>query len=123
MLSDKAYQRFKAHDSPIGEKIVALGVTGTMKAKTKLEMGIRRCPNEERGRGLRNRSTPKRGRGLRKGKISFNDAVQRARRGVQSSNSNNLIKVTKQALSSIGGKNISLPKKRIIPIPKTVDFL
>lgn len=113
VLAEKAYQRFKASDSSVGEKISALGVAGAMKVKTRLGMGMRKKTS----------SKLKRGRGLRKGTISFNNAVQRARRGIQRSNSNNLIKVAKQALSSIGTKNVSLPKKRIIPIPKSGGFL
>ena len=113
VLADKAYKRFKASDSSVGEKITALGVAGVMKAKTKFGMGMRRKRHYKQ----------KRGKGLRKGKISFNNAVQRARRGIQGTNSNNLIKVAKQALSSIGTNKPSFPKKRIIPIPKTGGFL
>lgn len=108
VLAEKAYQRLKAGDSSVGEKIAALGITGIMKAKTKLGMGMRR-KKQKRGRGLR--------------KISFDNAVKRARRGIQGSNSNNLIKVAQQALSSIGTKKLSSPRKRIIPIPKTGGFL
>ncbi|KAJ8974553.1 hypothetical protein NQ317_000529 [Molorchus minor] len=111
VLAEKAYQRFKARDSSIGEKISALSVTGVMKAKTKLGMGMRR----------KKRTNKKSGRGVRKGTITFDNAVQRARHGIQGGNS--LIKNARQALSSIGNKNISLPKKRIIPIPKTGGFL
>lgn len=114
VLAEKAYNRFKANDSSVGEKIAALGVAGAMKAKTKLGMGLRNKRKTDRN---------KRGKGLRKGGMSFSEAVKRARRGIQGSNSNNLIKVAKQALSSIGTKNLSLPKKRIIPIPKTGGFL
>lgn len=109
VLAQKAYQRFKASNSSVGEKIAALGISGIMKAKTKLGMGIRR----------KNNSKVKQG----KGTISFNDAVQRARRGIQSTQSTNLNKLVKRALSSIGTKNLSSPKKRIIPIPKTGGFL
>lgn len=81
VLAEKAYNRFKANDSSVGEKIAALGVAGAMKAKTKLGMGLRNKRKTDRN---------KRGKGLRKGGMSFSEAVKRARRGIQGSNSNNL---------------------------------
>lgn len=46
-LALKAIERFRAKDSSLGEKVAALGVIGTMKAKVKLGMGLGRnstCP-------------------------------------------------------------------------------
>lgn len=113
VLADEAYQRFKASDSSVGEKIAALGISGVMKAKAKLGMGIRKKKHIKR----------RKGRGLRKNTISFAEAVRRARRGIRNTPSSSIIDMTKHALSSIGTKKLSAPKKRIIPIPKTGGFL
>lgn len=112
-LAEKAYQRFKASDASLGERIAALGVTTAMKAKTKLGMGLRRKKSTKR----------KQGRGIRKSTLSFSQAVQRARQGIRKKPSSSLIAMAKQALTSIGTKNIASPKTRIIPIPKTGGFL
>lgn len=113
VLAQKAFQRVKAKDSSVGEKIAALGVSGIMKAKSKLGMGIRKKKHIKR----------RKGRGLRKNTISFAEAVRRARRGIRNTSSSSIINMTKQALSSLGTKKVSAPKKRIIPIPKTGGFL
>lgn len=42
ILSDKAWDRVRSSDAKIGEKIAALGVTGIMKLKRKLGMGIKK---------------------------------------------------------------------------------
>ncbi|XP_074025819.1 uncharacterized protein isoform X2 [Leptinotarsa decemlineata] len=42
ILAEKAMTRFKAKDSSLGEKMAALAVAGTMKAKVKLGMGLQR---------------------------------------------------------------------------------
>lgn len=42
LLAERALARFKAKDASWGEKAAALGVTGIMKAKTKIGMGRRR---------------------------------------------------------------------------------
>ena len=41
-LAEVAAQRFKASDAGVGEKIAALGVTGAMKLKSKMGMGLKR---------------------------------------------------------------------------------
>lgn len=42
ILADKAWERVKAKDASIGEKIAAWGVTNAMKGKVKLGLGIKR---------------------------------------------------------------------------------
>lgn len=42
VLEDKAWQRVKAKDASFGEKLSALAVTGVMKGKRKLGMGIKK---------------------------------------------------------------------------------
>lgn len=42
ILAEKAWERFRAKDSSLGEKASALAVTGIMKGKTKLGMGAKK---------------------------------------------------------------------------------
>lgn len=41
ILAEKAWKRVKSKDSGVGEKMAALGVTGIMKTKSKLGMGLK----------------------------------------------------------------------------------
>lgn len=41
ILAKKAWSRFRAKDSSIGEKAAALAVSGLMKSKTRLGMGFK----------------------------------------------------------------------------------
>jgi hypothetical protein len=69
LLATRAFNRLKAKDASVGEKAAALGVTGAMKIKTTLGMGMRR-----RRRTLKKR----RGRG-----ISLSQAILKARKGIK----------------------------------------
>lgn len=55
-LAAAAFKRVKAPDARFGEKLAALGITGTMKVKNKLGMGLKR----------RKRKCKKSGQGLKK---------------------------------------------------------
>ncbi|KAJ8963025.1 hypothetical protein NQ314_005611 [Rhamnusium bicolor] len=72
VLPEKAYQRFKASDSSIEEKTASLGVSGILKVKTKLGMGMRKKRSKQAktsmGMCRRLRSRQKHGRRL----INFN---------------------------------------------------
>ena len=50
LLAQKAFERFKSSDASLGERLIALGITGIMKTKSKLGMGLRK-----RGKGIRRR--------------------------------------------------------------------
>lgn len=52
ILAEKAFDRVKASDSSVGEKIAALTVSGVMKAKSKMGMGIRRKRKSKSGKGM-----------------------------------------------------------------------
>ncbi|CAG9763457.1 unnamed protein product [Ceutorhynchus assimilis] len=69
----KAFQRFKSSDSGLGEKIVALGVSGIMKTKSKLGMGMKK-----RGEGLKQKRKPE---------ISFQSAVRKTKQKIAGKNS------------------------------------
>ena len=49
ILAEKAWQRVLAKDSTLGEKLTALGVSGTMHLKRKLGLGLKK---KRRGAGL-----------------------------------------------------------------------
>lgn len=48
VLADKAWERFRSKDASLGEKVAALGVTGVMKLKRKLGMGLKKRPTKRR---------------------------------------------------------------------------
>lgn len=59
ILAAKSWERVKAKDASVGERIAALGVTGAMRIKRKLGMGLKK--QLKRGKGLRkNKSKKKR---------------------------------------------------------------
>lgn len=119
ILAGKALKRLHASDSSLGEKISALGVSGIMKAKTSLGMGLRKH-NKHFGKMKRRKIKKRKKIG---GGISFKEAVKRARKGIVGRKYTNLKDVIKVALGSIKTKRINPPKQRIIPIPKVGGFL
>ena len=110
LLAKKAFERFKARDASFGEKTAALGISGAMKVKTKLGMGIRR---------RKKRIIKRRGRG-----ISLTKAISLARKGIQGKKIKSLNAAAKVALASIKKHGrVAPPKSRILPIPKSGGFL
>lgn len=68
-LAERAWQRFKASDSSIGEKAASWAVTTAMKAKSALGRGKKRRGRDDKkkkGKGLYLRPYPKRGGGSKK---------------------------------------------------------
>lgn len=59
ILADKSWERVKSKDATLGEKIAALGVTGVMKMKRKLGMGLKKRKTK-RGKGLKKKVKRKR---------------------------------------------------------------
>ena len=57
-MADKAWQRVTAKDTSFGERISSLGVTGAMKIKRKLGMGVKK--RVKHGKGLKPKSKKKR---------------------------------------------------------------
>lgn len=66
VLAEKSWERVKAKNASIGERVAALGVTGAMRIKRKLGMGLKRKLGMgmkkclKRGKGLKNKSRKKR---------------------------------------------------------------
>lgn len=58
ILAEKSWERAKAKDASFGERIAALGVTATMRAKRKLGMGLKK--SVKRGKGLKTKTKKKR---------------------------------------------------------------
>lgn len=110
ILANKALKRFKAKSSSVGEKLSSLMVNGIMTAKAKLGMGVRRKVNK---------------RGKKGGQITFNNAVNKARKSISGKKFNNVKSAVNSALLSIkkGKLKIKEPKQRVIPIPKSGGFL
>lgn len=108
-LAEKAWQRVKAKDSSISEKINSLLVTNTMKAKTKLGMGCR----------------TKLGRGRRRN--LFKTALREVKKSIKSpiSEDPNVIAMTalKAAKRVIKNKRNHITLPRVIPLPKVGGFL
>lgn len=70
ILAERSWERVKAKDASIGERIAALGVTGTMRAKRKLGMGLQKAIKRKLRMGLKDglkglRKLIKRGKGLK----------------------------------------------------------
>lgn len=111
VLANKALSRFKNSDSSVAEKLASLAITGIMKAKTKLGMGMRRkrrCKRSKKG-----------------GQLSFKNAVSKARKGIVGKKFNNIKNAVNAALLSIkkGKRKVKEPTQRIIPIPKSGGIL
>lgn len=58
ILADKSLERVKAKDASLGERIAALGVTGIMKTKRKLGMGLKK-QKTKRGKGIKVKKSKK----------------------------------------------------------------
>lgn len=107
ILEEKAWQRFKAKDSTLGERLNAVLVTNTMKAKTKLGMG--------------NKS----GKIKKKmcGKKLFQKAIKLAKKSLKTmKNPSDIvegIKIAKKTIRKVlNRKKASVEIPRVIPVPK-----
>ncbi|KAF2886694.1 hypothetical protein ILUMI_19479 [Ignelater luminosus] len=111
VLEDAAWQRVKSRNSSLGEKVAALAVTGVMKAKRKLCMGIKKRCNKKRNTGKR-KALPFKGGFLKK---LIN--VTKTHSGKDKDLIKQAIGAAKRIIKDAGGKKkIRLP--RIIEIPK-----
>lgn len=106
ILGKRAWERVTAKDSKIGEKLAALGVAGTMKAKVKLGMGVKKRVSKDTN--------------------TLKKVISKVGRAVKGLKKNsNLLKAAKfahkLAVDSVQNRGISglKTKTRFIPIPKT----
>lgn len=112
LLAQVAFDRVRAPDASVGEKLSALGVGTAMKAKTKLGMG--------------NRVRRRRKRGVKKGgAIPFRKFIRGAWNVLKRTRPIDAIQAARQALNHLKqlGKNSTTTTPRIIEIPKTGGFL
>lgn len=128
-LENKAWERVKAPDSSVSEKIAAYLTTNAMKVKRKLGMGC--CKKINKKKTLKNKKKKKQiGASL-----SFGSLVKKAKTSLRGTKINNindnssLQKAVKTAMAAIGSRKgviKGLKKKnngRIIPIPKVGGVL
>lgn len=115
ILSEKSWQRFKAKDSSLSEKLNSLLVTNMMKAKSTLGMGIT-------SKTKKNRQCPR----IKKINL-FKNAVKEAKMAIQNLNTKDPNKLATTALHAarqiIKKKRNSITLPRVIPIPKVGGFL
>lgn len=114
-LADAAWQRFKAKDSSIGEKAAALTVTGIMRAKSKLGLGLRKTKKQSKKYKTKSKQSP------------LQAAIQNAKKALLRKKPKSMDKAIKLALNaarvSIKNKNYKGDKSvkpRIIPLPKKI---
>lgn len=126
ILANKAFERVRSSNSSLGEKLAALAVGATMKAKVKMGMGKKnrrkRKSKAKLGMGRR-RSNRIPQRGKRGGAIPFRKLVRKARDVIRNTKPVDILKAAKLALASVRGLKRNITSPRIIPIPKTGGFL
>lgn len=130
ILIDQAWNRVKASDSSIGEKIAAYAVTNAIKAKVKLGAGMKKSREVMKKEGkVKNKSCPcnsgvKRKTMKRKVK-NFRDALRAAKAVVNTMKNKNLKTIVPAALRAAkkvigaGRGKINIKTPRIIPLPKS----
>lgn len=130
ILAKKAWQRVKSKDAGLSERAVALGISGIMKAKSKIGFGVKKarkrnckCKLRKIGEGVK---TVKRNLKKKKAPILkiFREAVKNARSEIKIQKPKTVPDAAEIGLQAakITIKNHKLPKKlglpRIIPVPK-----
>lgn len=118
ILQKKAWKRVKSKDASIGERALALGVAGIMKAKRKLGLGIKNKPRKKKTK-----------KGVKKAVIKqvFQKAIKEAKSEISKKKPQTVPSAAELALGAAKAaiKNHKIPKKniqsglpRIIPVPK-----
>lgn len=116
ILGDKAWLRAKTSSS-IKERLAALAVTGAMKTKTKLGLGLNKKPHRKKvaGKGIAER---------KKVEKTFREAVSKARMAIRPiKDINTAIKVALSTAKNVVKNHKGNLSPRIIPVPKTGGFL
>lgn len=116
-LGEAAWERFKSKDAGIGEKAAALFVSGAMKTKRTLGMGILRKTEKKKKRNGKTRKSKK------QKILTFAGTLRKARAAIkQSTNIVDTASAVKTARNAIRGHKIKAPT-RIIPVPKSGGLL
>lgn len=151
ILANQAWKRVKSSNASLGERATALGVTGVMKLKSKLGMGLSNkkqlAPRAVVKKRVKLKSQPiakARGKGIEKQKrtsksqLSATDikkllrqAIQNAKQKIKLNNPTTFNDATKTALAAakqvvtkkIPKKNLADKLPRVIPIPKVGGVL
>lgn len=127
VLQKKAWKRVKSSDAPIGERVLALGVAGIMKAKRKLGMGIK---NNSRKKKNKAKKSGRRKKCVKKSatvKQVFQKAMKEAKSEIAKKRPQTVPSATEVALDAakaavkkhkITKEKIQSGLPRIIPVPK-----
>lgn len=116
-LADEAWQRVKAKDAGIGEKISAWAITNTMKLKSKLGMGLKK-------KSHRKKTMKKNKKKMSSKRKSLRSIVTAASKSIEPNNSvkkiiSSALKGAKIAVKRAGGKSrVTLP--RILPVSSKI---
>ena len=111
ILAEKAWQRAK-NSSSLKERLAAIAITGAMKTKTKLGLGL----------NTKRKTKPKLGKGVKSVDKVFQEAVRNAGVAIRPiKDPNKAIKIALSTAKHIVKKHRGSP--RIIPVPKTGGFL
>lgn len=131
-LAEKAWQRVKAADAKVGEKINAWLVTNLMKSKAKLGMGIRETNKMKKNSNLTRTKTmksksPNKKKNMKTNKKILNKLISKARAVIKSKKPENVRNAIKLALTTaknnVKGKQNTSLQTRVIPVPKTGGVL
>lgn len=114
VLAQEAFKRFRSSDASFGERLAALAVASTMKAKVKLGMGRR---SGSRKRKVK-RIVKKRG-----GLLSFRSLIRKAWNFLKNKRPADIAQATKLAMEQFKNVNGQVASPRVIPIPKSGGFL
>lgn len=121
ILENKAWERVLAKDSNLAEKSFAYLVTNTMKAKTKLGMGL-----EEKKKTV-DRISKTKSRRTVNGRKLFSSSIKMAKQILQKEKPqdiNSAIRIARKAINkSLRGKKSQVIVPRIINVPKIGGFL
>ena len=115
-LAEKAWERFRSRDASIGEKTAALAVSGIMRIKSKLGMGI---PNNKMNIKKRKNTDKK-----KSAKVSFSNFVRAVKKSMIKSPNEKVaitsaLKTAKAIVEKSGGKD-RITNLRILPLPKKI---
>ena len=115
ILAGKAWERVKAKDSSFGEKAAALLVTGTMKLKTKMGMGVRNKKKKKTTKAVKKK----------KPSIQIENIIDAASKGpIRDGNTSKAViktalEAARMAVKKAGGKSkVTVPS--ILPLTKRV---
>ncbi len=145
-LENEAWERVKAPDSKLSEKVAAYLTTNAMKVKRFLGAGLKKKLNKRRNqikkkskqirkkkKRQQQQGTKRKRKMMKKAKpVSFNSIVRIAKNSIKKNskkrknlNDNDILGLTSKALKAVHlrGKKLKRIVPRIIPIPKTGGVL